>query len=101
MSSSPSPLTTTDLNALAERIRMAAAQANGNVHDLLALLRLLEQLHREICDNQFQAALPTNRQALYKLLRDIETNGGWPYIPRKRLESFLGLVQEASDPHEG
>ncbi|BAC08612.1 hypothetical protein [Thermosynechococcus vestitus] len=100
MVSSPSPLTSTDLNALAERIRMAAAQANGNVHDLLALLRLLEQLHREICDNQFQAALPTNRQALYKLLRDIETNGGWPYIPRKRLESFLGLVQEASDPHE-
>ncbi|HIK23582.1 MULTISPECIES: hypothetical protein [unclassified Thermosynechococcus] len=100
MISSPSPLTTTDLNALAERIRMAAAQANGNVHDLLALLRLLEQLHREICDNQFQAALPTNRQALYKLLRDIETNGGWPYIPRRRLESFLGLVQEASDPDE-
>ncbi|AHB87734.1 hypothetical protein NK55_01855 [Thermosynechococcus sp. NK55a] len=93
-------MTTTDLNALAERIRMAAAQANGNVHDLLALLRLLEQLHREICDNQFQAALPTNRQALYKLLRDIETNGGWPYIPRRRLESFLGLVQEASDPDE-
>ncbi|HIK34088.1 MULTISPECIES: hypothetical protein [unclassified Thermosynechococcus] len=100
MISSPSSLSTTDLNALAERIRMAADQANGNVHDLLALLRLLEQLHREICDNQFQAALPTNRQALYKLLRDIETNGGWPYIPRKRLASFLGAIQEESDSRE-
>lgn len=96
----PPSLNTTDLHALAERIRMAAAQANGNVHDLLALLRLLEQLHREICDNQFQAALPTNRQALYKLLRDIETHGGWPYIPRKRLESFLGAIHEESDSHE-
>ncbi|URR35733.1 hypothetical protein NBE99_00960 [Thermosynechococcus sp. HN-54] len=100
MISSPSSLSTTDLNALAERIRMAAAQANGDVHALLALLRLLEQLHREICDNRFQAALPTNRQALYKLLRDIETNGGWPYIPRKRLESFLGAIQEESHQHE-
>ncbi|QEQ01951.1 hypothetical protein FFX45_11570 [Thermosynechococcus sp. CL-1] len=100
MISSPSSLSTTDLNALAERIRIAAERANGNVHDLLALLRLLEQLHREICNNQFQAALPTNRQALYQLLRDIETNGGWPYIPRKRLESFLGAIQEESDSHE-
>jgi len=86
------------LTELATSIRAVAQQTAGDVVGLLALLRLLEELHREICDNQFQAVLPTNRQALYKLLREIETHGGWPYIPRKKLEAFLAAMDE--DPHE-
>ncbi|MCI3279674.1 hypothetical protein L5470_01535 [Synechococcus sp. PCC 6717] len=85
------------LTELALRIRTAAQQAAGDVVELLALLRLLEELHRDICDNQFQAVLPTNRQALYKLLREIERNGGWPYIPRKKLEAFLAAMDETPD----
>jgi hypothetical protein len=56
---------------------------------LLALLRTLERLHQEIRDSFFQDALPDNRQALYNLLRDIETSGGWPYIHRMKLQSLL------------
>lgn len=59
---------------------------------LLQLLRMLEQIHREIRDDYFQSALPDSRQSLYALLRDIEENGGWPYIQRWKLhELFANL----------
>ena len=64
---------------------------------LLALLRLLEQCHREICETRFRDALPSNRHTLYTLLRDIEAHGGWPYIQRMKLRTLLanysGLVK--------
>ncbi|ACC83158.1 hypothetical protein [Nostoc punctiforme] len=64
---------------------------------LLALLRQLEQLHREIRDGVFQESLPVNRRQLYSLLKDIESEGGWPYIERMRLQAFLAnLPQEAA-----
>ncbi len=66
---------------------------------LLALLRLLEQLHRDIREDVFLKVLPTNRQALYALLRDIEQNGGWPYIPRFKLQEFL-RESETSRSHD-
>ncbi len=97
MTSPSAPRDSDQLTELATRIRGAAQQAAGDVSRLLALLRLLEELHREICNNEFQAALPTNRQALYKLLREIEAQGGWPYIPRKKLEAFLAAIDETAD----
>lgn len=56
---------------------------------LLAILRNLESLHQNIRDTLFQEALPDNRQALYTLLKDIEANGGWPYIYRSRLRELV------------
>lgn len=56
---------------------------------LLFLLRTLEQLHRNIQNDLFQPSLPNNRHELYKLLKDIEETGGWPYIERMRLRSLL------------
>jgi hypothetical protein len=70
-------------------IRAAAEQYRGNGLRLLRLLRLLEALHREIREDLFQEALPDNRQALHALLRDMEAEGGWPYINRMRLQSLL------------
>jgi hypothetical protein len=61
---------------------------------LLHLLRTLEQLHREIQQNYFQAALPNSRQALYTLLRDIEENGGWPYVQRWKLQALFANLPE-------
>jgi hypothetical protein len=66
----------------------------GDSIAILALLRQLEQLHREIRDGAFQETLPENRQQLYSLLKDIESEGGWPYIERMKLQAFLAkLVQ--------
>lgn len=77
-----------ELEAIAAQVRSAAQTASGSL-ELLQLLRLLEALHREIREGSFQAALPDNRQALHNLLRDMETDGGWPYIQRMKLQSLL------------
>ncbi|MBM0740488.1 hypothetical protein JOY44_02460 [Phormidium sp. CLA17] len=75
-------------------ITWAIAQDHeGDSLSLLAILRLLEQVHQEIRDGLFQQSLPDNRQSLYKLLRDIETKGGWPYIYRMRLQSIMEKME--------
>ena len=56
---------------------------------LLALLRDLEQIHRQIRVNYFQTALPQTRNDLYQFVKDIEEKGGWPYIERMRLKDLL------------
>ncbi|MEM7555316.1 MAG: hypothetical protein AAF378_14670 [Cyanobacteria bacterium P01_A01_bin.84] len=64
---------------------------------LLALLRQVEHLHREIREGVFQESLPDNRQALYSLLKEIEAEGGWPYIERMRLKAFLSKMLDDSN----
>ncbi len=93
---SPSP----EFEALAQSVRDLAEARDGDVEALLSLLRLLEQLHREIEDGPFRRALPTNRQALYRLLQDMERAGGWPYIPRLRLRSIMHWIEELEDPED-
>ncbi|HIK44048.1 MAG TPA: hypothetical protein IGR64_04080 [Leptolyngbyaceae cyanobacterium M65_K2018_010] len=78
-----------DLQRLADLIDQAARSRQGESIALLALLRLLEQCHREICETLFRDALPDNRQNLYALLRDIDLHGGWPYIQRMKLRSLF------------
>jgi hypothetical protein len=78
-----------DLDVLVTTVDALVAKYQGDTLLLLALLRTLESLHRQIRDGVFQEALPDNRQHLYKLLRTIETEGGWPYIHRMRLRSLL------------
>ena len=87
-----------DLSKIATLVQTTAQNCQGKSSELLALLRLLEALHQEIRDDLFQKSLPDNRQALYALLRDIETEGGWPYIHRMKLRSFLSnLLMEPDE----
>ncbi|HZG40198.1 MAG TPA: hypothetical protein VEZ50_16090 [Nodosilinea sp.] len=83
-----------DLTTLSHLIDRAALARRGQSLDLLALLRLLEQQHRDICETLFRDALPDNRQHLYALLRDIEVSGGWPYIQRMKLQALLANVPD-------
>ncbi len=76
------------MTAIASEIREIADQSTGDAIALLHLLRTLEELHHEIQANYFQPALPDSRQSLYALLRDIEENGGWPYIQRFKLQAL-------------
>jgi len=89
-----------DLRLLAQAAEQAAMARRGDEVALLQLLRLLERLHSQIRDEWFQESLPTNRQRLYALLRDIEVNGGWPYIQRMRLRALLDQAdpEECADP---
>lgn len=66
--------------------------AEGNKEDilfLLFLLRSLEQVHRDIRSNLFEVSLPSTRNDLYNLVKDIEEEGGWPYIERMKLKELL------------
>ncbi len=89
-----------EIAAMAQSVRDLAQARDGDVEALLSLLRLLEQLHREIEDGPFRQALPTNRRALYRLLQDMERAGGWPYIPRLRLRSIMHWIEELEDPED-
>ncbi|WP_373527193.1 hypothetical protein [Nostoc sp.] len=85
------------LQAIITVVDDATTGCQGDTVALLALLRQLEQLHREIRDGVFQESLPVNRQQLYSLLKDIESEGGWPYIERMKIQAFLkNLPQEAA-----
>ena len=86
-----------ELQQIAIFVLSVAERCRGNNLALLALLRQLEQLHREIRDGLFQDSLPDNRQDLYALLKDIETTGGWPYIERLRIHELLANWQLEED----
>ena len=100
----PSQAPPTDLSPdLAEVVRVirdTAHSKEGNCLALLELLRLLDDLHYEIRDTLFREALPDNRQRLYRLLKDIEQQGGWPYIKRMNLRELLEHFTEAEQEGE-
>ncbi len=78
-----------DLQSLADSVKAIAENYQDDPIAILAILRTLESLHQELREGSFQQTLPDNRQELYNLLKDIETKGGWPYIPRLRLHYLL------------
>jgi hypothetical protein len=96
-----------ELTAMSERLRSLAQKYEGDPMQLLGILRTLEQLHSEICENLFQPALPNTRHGLFDLLQDIEANGGWPYIYRIGLGDLcrnliiVGDRREATSPESG
>jgi hypothetical protein len=93
----PSPVAPSapkQLDRIVDEIHEIADRDRADPQALLGLLRTLEQLHREIQQGYFQSALPNNRQALYALLRDIEENGGWPYIQRWKLQELFANLSE-------
>jgi hypothetical protein len=87
-----------DLQAIATVVWQAAQQRRGDGLALLSLLRQLETLHQRIRDELFQECLPDNRQALYSMLKDMEAEGGWPYIHRMKLQWLMSnLATELVD----
>jgi hypothetical protein len=93
--SSPTTESIDRLEAIVAEIHVIADLDRADPIALLQLLRTLEQLHREIQQGYFQTALPDSRQDLYALLRDIEENGGWPYIQRWKLQALFANLAES------
>ena len=81
------------LNQLLADLQTLADEADGQPDVLLQLLRRLEELHRTIQDGPFRASLPADRCELFNLLQSMEKSGGWPYIPRLQLRTFMDLLQ--------
>jgi hypothetical protein len=86
---------TGQLEQIVEQIQEIADRDRSDPLALLLLLRTLENIHREIQQGYFQSALPNSRQSLFALLRDIEENGGWPYIQRWKLQELLANLPES------
>ncbi|MEB3361589.1 MAG: hypothetical protein VKI42_05635 [Synechococcaceae cyanobacterium] len=85
------------ITALLER----AEQLQGDTAGLLALLRSIEAAHRAIQEGPFRSSLPEDRNRLFELLANMERSGGWPYIPRLQLRTFLDLLQPEGPPDRG
>ena len=84
------------LEPLTSALKELADAHRSDPEALLVLLRDLESLHREIQDGPFRQSLPENRQKLFSLLQTMERSGGWPYIPRLQLRTFIGLLDQDS-----
>jgi hypothetical protein len=89
-----------DLEMLSDRIWQTSQAHQGNAESLLQILRVLEALHKRIRDDLFQPALPTSRHELFNLLRDIETNGGWPHIYRMKINEICRYLEQPDDSEE-
>lgn len=86
------------LTTIKETIWLLANDCQGEHQSLLALLRVLESLHRDIREKLFEPSLPNTRNSLYNLLRDMEETGGWPYIERMKLQDCLVKLQAVPSP---
>ncbi len=84
------------LQEISTFVQTVVREYDGDVQNLLAVLRTLEVLHRQIRDDLFEPSLPNTRKDLYPLLRDIEESGGWPYIERMKLQELLQHLQADS-----
>ena len=88
------------LDGALDALRAIAADLDGNPEALLTLLRQIEQLHRNLQDGPFRSSLPADRTELFILLRSMEESGGWPYIPRLQLRTFMNLLQRDRSEEE-
>ena len=83
-----------DLEMLSDRIWQVSQAHQDDAESLLQILRVLEALHKRIRDDLFQPALPISRHELFNLLRDIETNGGWPHIYRMKINEICRYLEQ-------
>jgi len=75
-------------------IQTIAVRQRTDPQGLLLVLRELEALHRQICEEMLMPALPNTRHELFALLQNVEANGGWPYIYRVRLQDLLHKLRQ-------
>jgi hypothetical protein len=92
------PAQQTSLSNQLQSLQQLAQELNGNPDALLELLRQIEQLHRTVQDGAFRGSLPSDRSQLFSLLQNMERSGGWPYIPRLQLRTFMDLLQLEAEP---
>jgi hypothetical protein len=91
------PAQQTSLSNQLQSLQQLTQELNGNPEALLEVLRQIEQLHRTVQDGAFRGSLPTDRSQLFGLLQNMERSGGWPYIPRLQLRTFMDLLQLDAD----
>jgi hypothetical protein len=89
-----------ELDAISDRLWQIAQNQQGTSANLLQILRVLEVIHKRIRDDLFQPSLPNSRHELFNLLRDIETNGGWPHIYRMKIDEICRYLDQPEELEE-
>ena len=89
-----------ELEAISDRLWQIAQNQQSDAASLLQILRVIEVIHKRIRDDLFQPALPTSRHELFNLLRDIETNGGWPHIYRMKINEICRYLEQPEELEE-
>ncbi len=87
-----------ELQGALDTLLRIAEQRAEQPEALLDLLRRIEHLHRSIQDGPFRSSLPSDRNGLFTLLSEMEGSGGWPYIPRLQLRTFMDLLAPEPEP---
>jgi hypothetical protein len=87
-----------DFSMITSLIQAVVDQSKGDAIAQLRVLRFLEHLHQEIRESEFQPALPTDRHGLNNLLKEMEAEGGWPYIPKMNLRALLSYDLYENSP---
>ncbi|WP_404790033.1 hypothetical protein [Altericista sp. CCNU0014] len=91
-----------DFRAIEVHLHQLVERSQADPVALLKILRFLEQLHNEVRELHFQPSLPIYRHELYAMLREVEAEGGWPYIPRMQLREILsGHARDFTAEEEG
>jgi Tfp pilus assembly protein PilO len=86
-----------ELEAISDRLWQIAQDQQSDAASLLHILRVIEEIHKRIRDDLFQPALPNSRHELFNLLRDIETNGGWPHIYRMKINEICQYLEQPEE----
>jgi hypothetical protein len=86
-----------ELDAISARLWQIAQDQQSDAASLLQIIRVIEVIHKRIRDDLFQPALPTSRHELFNLLRDIETNGGWPHIYRMKINEICRYLEQPEE----
>ncbi len=94
----PDPAADPELQGALDTLLRIAEQRAEQPEALLDLLRRIEHLHRSIQDGPFRSSLPSDRNGLFTLLSEMESSGGWPYIPRLQLRTFMDLLAPEPEP---
>ncbi len=92
------PAADPELQGALDTLLRIAEQRAEQPEALLDLLRRIEHLHRTIQDGPFRSSLPSDRNGLFTLLSEMESSGGWPYIPRLQLRTFMDLLAPEPEP---
>jgi hypothetical protein len=92
------PASDPELQDALDTLLRIAERRSGQPEALLDLLRRIEHLHRSVQDGPFRSSLPGDRNGLFNLLAEMESSGGWPYIPRLQLRTFMDLLAPEPEP---
>lgn len=77
-----------EVKEICTQIWNLSEKSKDSTLDLVLILREIESVHRQVREQLLDQSLPDTRHRLYIIIKHLEETGGWPYIPRMRLNQL-------------